>query len=312
MHPLIAAMPVKQYLTNDDYLLDFTGARYRWYFCDPDLKERFSKDRPMHLAFPNIRIEDLPAKNCEYVEYLAIFEAIHNCENQLRMVDLGAGHGRWSTVAAHVARNKGISYTLIMVEAEPVHFEEIGLCLSDNGVAETDCVFYQAAVVGDEGGREPAELPLVVSYRGLPEYSDPYAWNGQCVIRIREPHKVRELPELYHGRQLYVMGNNSRFINVPTITLNRIFARHGAMDLVIMDIQGEEANVLRGAKDMLNEYAGWIGIETHSPEIDRDIRELFSELKWEPVAENRLIPNPGLIKGGFDNYQAYRNPNFHR
>ncbi len=223
---------------------------------------------------------------------------------------LGAGSGRWSMHAACIARAKGMSLHLIMVEAEPVHFAGIKNCLEDNGVPEECCTCYEAAVIGDDKKEEITEFPLVVRHFGFANCTDPYAWRGQYVIRIRDSHKIRELPETYYGKQLFELAGVSQFIRVPTITLNRILEIHGKVDLLIMDIQGEEANVVRGAKDMLGRHVGKIGVETHSLEIDREIREILEELGWEKVVDHRIDVTGKPPPEFFDQYLYYRNPCF--
>jgi len=71
---------------------------------------------------------------------------------------------------------------------------------------------------------------------------------------------------------------------VPAISLTAILNRiEYAVDLIDMDIQGQELVVLEAAKNVLQRKVRRVHIGTHSTEIEDGLRDLFLSLEWQCV-----------------------------
>lgn len=74
------------------------------------------------------------------------------------------------------------------------------------------------------------------------------------------------------------------------VSLDSISADVGAPDFIKIDIDGGEAEALRGGVEMLRERRPHLVVETHSPELENDCGILLSELGYRPVIKhNRSI-----------------------
>jgi FkbM family methyltransferase len=69
---------------------------------------------------------------------------------------------------------------------------------------------------------------------------------------------------------------------VPCLTLDQLVKRNGAPDLVLIDTEGHEAEVLKGAAETIRtSHAHWL-VEFHSPQLHKDVIELLSSGGYEP------------------------------
>ena len=91
----------------------------------------------------------------------------------------------------------------------------------------------------------------------------------------------------------YTTGSNSSTIavagghpdpqqlRVPCITLRGLLEKWDVVDLIHLDVQGEELRVLRHAQDRLNEKVRRVIMATHSRRIHRTLRKQFQESGWD-------------------------------
>jgi len=118
---------------------DFLGSTLRASFhASPDPNERF--EAPSYPPFDE-----------EYFEWIDLLEAVLLANERFTMLELGAGYGRWTARSAAAARQRGLFYRLVAVEAEPTHFAWLQQNLQDNGVDLANCRLVHAAVTGSDG-----------------------------------------------------------------------------------------------------------------------------------------------------------------
>jgi FkbM family methyltransferase len=214
------------------YQLDFLGTRYKTSFVTllaPQQHDRY--DSPSYPPFDE-----------EYFEWIDLLEAVAAANGRFTMLELGAGFGRWTARGAAAAKQFGLPYTLIAVEAEPTHFEWMCQNLQDNGVKPEDCRLIHAAVTGKDG-----KIGFQVG--------DPVSNYGQSIGGSTEVNAI-SLPTLLQSLEL--------------------------VDLIDMDVQGAELEIIEAATEVLNEKVKRIHVETHSNPLHSDILTLFRVLGWEP------------------------------
>jgi len=215
------------------YEADFLGAKYKTAFFTlftPQPSDR--NEAPPYPPFDE-----------EYFEWIDLLEAVAAANSRFTMLELGAGFGRWTARGAAAAKQCGLPYTLIAVEAEPTHFEWLIQNLQDNGVSPEDCSLIHAAVTGKDGKI------------GFEADDDPAGSYGQSIGGSTEIDAI-SLPTLLKPLEL--------------------------VDLIDMDVQGAEFEIIEGATGVLNQKVKRIHIETHSNQLDSDILKLFRALHWKP------------------------------
>lgn len=178
----------------------------------------------------------------------------------VNLFELGAGRADWCMALAGAVQyglvpNPPASYRALAVEAEPTHFGWVKQVIEDQ---KMNAIPVYGAVSAADG-----EVNFMTS-------TDPMAHFGQCILS----------------------KHDARGTIVPCHTVDTLREKHGfeTIEIVHMDVQGAEADCVRGAKKSLAEgrIAHFL-IETHSNAVEGELKELL-----EPT--HRLIVD--LEKGG--------------
>ena len=82
------------------------------------------------------------------LDWAPMLEALVRAKSVFRMAALGAGWGRWLTGGAFLARQIGLDYRLLGVEAEPQHFAWMVQHMDDNGIESNKRILLNAAASG--------------------------------------------------------------------------------------------------------------------------------------------------------------------
>jgi hypothetical protein len=107
--------------------------------------------------------------------------------------------------------------------------------------------------------------------------------------------------------------NPPRTIQVKMVSLKTLLRPYDQVDLIDMDVQGEEYNVLHAAKEDLDRKVGKVHIGTHGPgrQIEKKLRVLFHEMGWENKYDfentSRVETEYGPIQFS-DGIQSWSNP----
>ncbi len=246
----------------------------------------------------------IPPYDEEYFEWIDILESVVEARGTYTMMELGAGYGRWSARAALAARQWGsLELHLVAVEAEPVHFEWLQTHLRENGVDPGAHTLLQAAVSDMTG----TGSLLVRS----PEGNDaPDVWYGQTLLSY--PDETQKIEKHTHGGyQLRRHKSGWRSIAVPQVGLKALLRPHSSVDLIDLDVQGEELKTISAAIDALDANTKRLHIGTHSAEIENGLRELLAGHGWECRADYgcgaaRQTPYGSIHFG--DGVQSWVNP----
>lgn len=235
---------------------------------------------PIEYAPGQLRYGNPPPLNEEYHEWIDVLEAAIAAQNCFTMIELGAGFGKWIGRGGLAVRlyHDHLPLKLIAVEAEPTHFQWLQQHLKDNGFEPESYELIEAAVDAQDG-----EVTFQIG--------DPGSDYGQSIVRDTTAVKSTK--------------------RVPAISLNRILSQLDKVDLIDLDIQGEEYRVLSSAIEALNAKVKRIHIGTHGEDIERDLRELFRNHGWyklnDCACQKSQMTEWGMVSFG-DGVQTWINP----
>lgn len=204
----------------------------------------------------------VPEPEGDALEWLGLAETVLAAGPRLCVVELGAGHGPWLARAgvAWRRRHPDRPLCLVGVEAEPTHFRFLQQHLDDNGLSGASIRLVEAAV---------AELDGLLEFETAP---DPVRdWGTRPVGES----PTRGLPRVAEA------GVRS----VPAISLATIAEGLGTIDLLHVDIQGDEARVLAAGADVLRRQVTRLVVGTHGRDIEAQLFHLLPDLGFGLAAE---------------------------
>lgn len=223
MHPIFLKFNRYKGLVPAGYHAEFTGAMISTKFVDGwELPDR-RKDRYIETEYPPV--------NEELFEYISLLEALSAAKMNFTMIELGAGYGRWIVNAAKAAEQMNISFFLIGVEAEPSHFNMMKEHFRNNKINPDKHMLIKAAVSDcDENA--------------FFQTGHSNAWWGQYIVKDmrwwqRWGRRIRKNTGKY---------KETKIKRVKSISLKTILNNCNEVDLIDLDIQGEEYNVLNYQK----------------------------------------------------------------
>jgi len=267
-HPIISRFKPFHGEVPGGYILDgFLGTIVREE-CTPGVAD----PEPSTVCAPYPQVDE------DYFEWIDLLESVVSSGGSYTMIELGAGMGRWSVRAALAARQfkPGMPFHLIAVEADPAHFDWLRSHFLDNGIDPKEHQLINAAV-----SDMPGQVQLCI--RG-PEGGNcdlqPNEWYGQFLTKDIEFASELEGQGLYEGSKVKVHQNGWKSVAVPSVTLTSILKELRYVDLVDVDIQGEELNVIASAMDELDAKVQRLHIGTHRLDIETGLRELLSSHGW--------------------------------
>ncbi|MGD9981974.1 MAG: FkbM family methyltransferase [Hyphomonadaceae bacterium] len=234
--------------------------------------------------------EGWPARNESLFEWIDLAAAIDDARDRFVIVELGAGFGRWIGSAACMIRQSrpDLAYRLLAVEADPTHFSWIAAYLLDNGVDPAAHKLIYGAACGRDGA-----IDFVSGHPG--------DWYGQALASTFGA----ETGFRHDDRP------SAKTITVPGLSLETVTRGEGMIDLLHMDVQNAEGEIIETSLDLLQARVRRAHIGTHSPAVEKTVREAFSSLGWTCAADfpaNSVSATPyGPIQFG-DGVQSWRNP----
>lgn len=202
--------------------------------------------------------------------------------------ELGAGYGRWSAHVALYARETrpDLKVHIIAVEPEPTHFQWLKEHMVNNEIGVYDCTLIDRPISTKQGWT-------------LFQVGSPATWYGQRVVGINPMRVFHATPSQIYQRIRDGFGVRV----VRSVSLESVLAGHQYIDLINMDIQGDELNVLSTTPaDVINRIH-YLYIGTHSSEIEQGLHELMKGYWWK--CEYELPQDPGF--GITDGIQVWRN-----
>lgn len=250
---------------------------------------------------------DCPPVDEEYFEWIDILESVSRARDSYTMMELGAGYGRWAVRAAAAARQRGIQKChLIAVEGEPLHFKWLQQHIRDNGLDPAEHTLVPAAV----SDRTGTALFCV----GRPKEGEDRAdqFYGQWIPESRDKPRNRGR-KLYEGVPVIELKSGWESIEVPAVTLTSLLRDLDRVDLIDMDVQGEELKIVRSAIDDLDRKVCRLHIGTHAPHLEKGLRVALGSHGWichfDYPSRTPVETEYGPVNFG-DGVQSWTNPRF--
>lgn len=213
---------------------------------------------------------------CEYIEWVQLLEAVDNAKGSFVFVELGAGFGRWSVRAWLAARQKGVTdIHVVAVEAEPAHLGWLKEHFRTNGLREDEYSIFPGVVGGSDGS--------ALFYVRMPpsnEMNNAREWYGQSVIKEHEVIASHHPITYYHGKKVVSFASGWEAIEVPRFDINKVLDRHKRIDIMDVDIQGDELDVVKAAARQLKSRVKRLHLATHSKEIENELRYFLKGEGW--------------------------------
>jgi FkbM family methyltransferase len=250
-----------------------------------------------------------PPVNEEYLEWIDLLESIVAARESYTILDLGAGFGRWSVRAACALKqyNHQLPYTLIAVEAEPVVFGWMGRHFQDNDIDPSQHRLIHAAIAEQPGD----VLFNIGGPRGGPFDRSPDEWYGQFLANDNNVLGGYEEDGEYSGFPVRLYKSGWRSINVPGVSLGGLLKDLNRVDLVDMDVEGQELPSVLSAIEELDAKVKRLHIGTHGKEIEDGLRQLLSIHGWHCLFDYTLFSRNETPWGTVDcenGVQSWVNP----
>lgn len=209
-------------------------------------------------AKPGVVCSDLPFPHDELgadgIEFAALALALEFAQGHpdFTSVELGAGWGTWTTLAAQCAKRAGFqSVNLIAFEADRARFEQLRRHLALNGVA--DAKLHQCAAWWRN---EKLFWPVG-------ESSDA----GMAVATGKKPSAD------YRGKA-------SEFETINGCSIAEALSIYPRIDFMHVDIQGSEWEVISRSVDFISARVRSLFVATHSRKIEGDLIALLRSQRW--------------------------------
>ena len=285
------------------YQVDFLGTQIR--------NDYISGLNGFHPCSQDRSVEEYPypQPDEEYFEWIDLLESVVAASRTYTMIELGAGYGRWVVRAAFAAMNYNpkLHCHLVAVEAEPTVYGWMKEHFHHNGIKPRWHTLLHGAVT-DEPGKVDFNIGGPV---GGPFDLPPNAWYGQFLAKGRTAYGEPRTAGKYCGFKVRVHPNGWRSIQIPGISLKGILKKLDRVDLIDLDIEGEELNSLTNAITELDAKVRRLHIGTHGKEIEEGLRQLLSAHGWQCKADYSVFSTCDTEWGpiSFENgAQSWLNP----
>jgi FkbM family methyltransferase len=244
-HPALRRFPPWEGEGDGRYVHNFLGVR-----TDPKFRVQYNADPPGPVTTV------YPSPSYEYFEWVFVLDTVLCApdERPLVVAELGAGYGHWLACVFKALEGLGKpSPDLIGVEMEPARFQWMTEHLTNNGIDPAAHRLVHAAISDYDGS---TSLPTAT--KSDEEY-------GLSMLRRREPH------------------TRSGHERVSCVSLGTLLESAPVVDLMHVDIQGEELRALASASATIGNAVRRLYVATHSRSIHRRTRSLLNGLGWREV-----------------------------
>ena len=264
-----------------------------------------------HLSHYDGLVENYPLPvnfHGSAMEWAGVLRAALDAKTEVIGVELGAGWAPWLVVLARAAQMRGIAKIhLVGVEGSKGHFDYMHSHFADNGLDPREHTLLHG-VVGTTDGL--AEFPLLpdptADWGAAAIFTNGQNGNGSAhrrwgwrhwsaLLRFRGPSPVRtERPSE----------------TLPCFSLPTLLRPYARVDLVHVDIQGDEYKVLASARQVLKEKVKRLVVGTHTRAIEQELLHELPSQSWVLEADEacRYRQNGAGVVQYMDGCQVWRNP----
>jgi FkbM family methyltransferase len=229
----------------------------------------------------------IPANwHADMAEWAAALRAVELSSDTFTVIELGCGWGCWLVNTGTAARHLGRTVRLIGVEADHDHV----------AFAQEACAL---------NGFEPSQLELhrgVASFRSGEALFPRQAQGGESWGLQARYFTTAEEREALMATGLYDP--------LTLVPLADLVQATGRVDLLHVDIQGDEADLIETTVATLTERVAYIVIGTHSRQIEGRLMDVLLRHGWQIEVERPCISRieSGRPQTTVDGVQGWRNP----
>jgi FkbM family methyltransferase len=287
------------------YHVDFLGTQAQHEFTS-GLRDDVPVPYPQRRTYQNY---PYPRVDEDYFEWIDLLESVVAASGSYTMLDLGAGFGKWAVRAAYAARqyNPKLRCHVIAVEAEPTVYGWMRKHFRHNGIKPRWHTLLHAAVAD-----EPGEVEFCIGGpRGGPYDRPPSAWYGQFLTKGNAAFGESRADGKYCGFKVRLHTSGWRSIRIPGVSLGSLLEKLQRVDLIDLDIEGQELASLTSVAAELDAKVKRLHIGTHSTEIEAGLRRLLAAHGWQCHADYALSSTSETPWGpvSFENgVQSWVNP----
>jgi FkbM family methyltransferase len=296
---IIRAFPLQHRQSVPGYIVDYLGTKTRVSY--------FS-----HLSHYDGLVEDYPLQgdfHATSVEWAGVLRAALDAKEEVVGVELGAGWAPWLVSLARACQMKGISTIhLVGVEASKGHYEFMHSHFLDNGLDPRQHTLLHGVIGPSDGS---AEFPILPDPRADWGAAAVFAngSNGNGSLGWRHWRPVRPMLRLLR-RPHTPKGRPTE--RVPCFSLPTLFRPYAHVDLVHVDIQGDEFRVLHSARQVLKEKVKRLVVATHTRSIEQQLLQDMPSHAWVLEADEACKyrqDGQGVVQC-MDGCQVWRNSTF--
>ena len=285
-------------MADEGFAIDLVGARTRVEFF-----ERLVPSGPPRGAAS--LTPPLPPFVANYFEWIDAIESVQQARDRYVICELGAGWGKWCVRAVCALRQLNpLPFNCIAVEAEPTHYRWMRVHFADNGI-DPDMHDLRWSAVAPTGGVVPFAI------------GDAQRWYGQAISEAAPPPLDARASRRLKARGLLGRPPTHRdareTIWVPAVTLWDVVGGEERIDLLDLDVQGNEHLVIESAAPLIDARVRRVHVGTHSRDIEATLRRIFTKLGWLSRVDyecNSTAHTPYGAISFVDGVQSWQNPRF--
>lgn len=253
---------------------------------------------------------EIPPVNEEYFEWIDALMSVYDAGDTYTAVELGAGYGRWGVRCGLAARTKmKRAVRIFFAEAEPRHVIWLRDHTELNGFRETEVTLYEAAVSNKSG--------VTMFYVGTPDEFGgdlPRKWYGQAITKGYEIRAAAPpVAEVYEGHPVITHASGSKSIEIEQVDVADVIDDWGVVDFLDLDVQGEEAKIIKRAIRKISSNVKRLHIGTHGRDLECELRDVLSSHGWTNVRDyscGEINSTPYGEVSFEDGVQSWINPRF--
>lgn len=229
----------------------------------------------------------IPANfHADIAEWAAALRAVDLAGDTFSVIELGCGWGCWMSNTGVAARSRGKVIDLVGIEGDPLHLDFARETFAANGITEQQYELLRG-VAAATGGHAlfPLRRENVEHWGFEPRFGVSQSESDDAVA-------------------------SGAWESLPMMPLSRAIGERPRVDLLHMDIQGGEADLVRGTLALLTERLAYVVIGTHSRSLEGQLMDLFLNAGWQLEIERPAIfhLSGGRPQTTVDGVQGWRNP----
>ncbi len=262
-HPAIKTITPWEGEATGEYFYDFLGVKTH------------QKFRSSYHAEPKGKIKtEYPTPSQNYFELIGILSGVLDAEGpEFSMIELGAGYGHWSVkVAKAIKQKSNMPVRLVSVEMEPTRFKWMKEHYRNNGLDPNEHTLIHSAVSDHEND-------TLYFVEGVSEHNYGLSLLRAPGLRSKEIKNDNLSNKDSNIKKSHADSN----MRIPCVRLKNLMQNFDMVDIIHMDVQGEELVVIRDSIDVLKKKTKRLLIGTHSRLLHNRIGSLLRAENWRII-----------------------------